>query len=449
MEPHGLHPNNLDADGLHAASNELCMSPPPNSMTTSLHSSQPASPSSTTVSTPIPHPPPSLFFPLNENHSKDTPDLMVDEPPTPHHSKHSHEEVEDGNGALSAVSTPSTQLHGLPNLCNLGAPPPLSALSLSDGKLLLSSEDLSILSKLSVSEIQNELNAQRLKNESLLAKLHHDQKKFLKVCKHYEKKNGVLKGEVAAHEQSNTHSVQSAKMMKSLLSEHQTECDLNQQEQIQGQISKSVLWKGVSTNMQLLSEVNALNKQIDSYHLLIAKKNQQLDVHKIQRQTPQTDNGQNGDAEDVHKEQRGGNNNSKDDQKDEEEADLCGVVQRSLVIETEMEHREQVNENKGSKERKVRSAENAAMGGGDDSKQMETEQTSDNSAELDGQSMSGMGGQQPFDTMSVVSGTATACNGDPLKNYADQLIARNKRYQQILALLRNKVDELRACRKKL
>merc|ERR1711997_502846 len=60
-----------------------------------------------------------------------------------------------------------------------------------------------------------------------------------------------------------------------------------------------------------------------------------------------------------------------------------------------------------------------------------------------------------FDTMSVGTTsnsiyTVGGNNGDdPTANYAEQLIARNKRYHEILALLREKVDELRACRKKL
>merc|ERR1712130_868867 len=165
----------------------------------------------------------------------------------------------------------------LANLSNLPALPPLSALTSNDGKLLnLNVEDLSHLNKLSVDEIRNELNGQRLKNEALLAKLHNDQKKFLKVCKHYEKKNGRLQERVVSVAKKNKTSVQSAKVMKSLLVEHKSVVDLNQNENIQCQVIKGNLWKGISTNMGLLSEVNTLNKQIDAYHLLIAKKNQEI-----------------------------------------------------------------------------------------------------------------------------------------------------------------------------
>merc|ERR1712154_587188 len=209
-------------------------------------------------------------------------------------------------------------------------------------------------------------NGQRLKNEALLAKLHNDQKKFLKVCKHYEKKNGRLQERVVSVAKKNKTSVQSAKVMKSLLVEHKSVVDLNQNENIQCN-----LWKGISTNMQLLSEVNTLNKQIDAYHLLIAKKNQEIGQQTTTNKDIVND----------------------DDQKTEQQP-----TKEQIYID-------------------------------DDSKEEQLEPPKNNN----------------WDTMSI----GTNNGGDPTANYAEQLIARNKRYHEILALLRKKVDELRACRKKI
>eukprot|EP01083_Nonionella_stella_P067848 179727_1 len=314
-------------------------------------------------------PPPTLFFPFDDDDNKKNAKLSNDTP-KPAHPTHDATATNHRLGALPA---------GLPNLSNL-ALPPLSALTASDSKLLLNIEGLSSLNKLSIAEIQNELNNQRLKNETLLAKLHMDQKKFLKVCKHYEKKNAKLQENAATVAKKNKTSVQSANVMVSLLKEHKSEMGMNQQENVQSQVCKAALWKGIATNMQLLSEVNSLNKQIDAYHLLIAKKNQEYTNNKNTRDSESSEKKTNKEED------------SNDDIKEPESSSP--------------------------------GAENSTTTAG-------------------------------FDTMSIHS-TNTAYNGntntdsdDPAANYAQQLIARNKRYHEILALLRQKVDELRACRKKL
>ena len=227
------------------------------------------------------------------------------------------------------------------------------------------------LDKLSMQQLQRELDNQRLGNEVLLAKLHNDQKKFLRVVKHEEKKKHNIQQAMTQYAQTNANglSVESAVTMKTMLQEHKRLLGLNEQMAMQHQSSKDSLWKGVTTNMRLLSEVNSLNKQIDAYHLLIAKKNREMILDEMKQD---------------------------EDQKELEEDD------ESIGAHVQMEQNCQIDE---------------------DVKDPEEE---------------GYICQSPQYT-----------HDDPKAEYAQQLIAKNKRYREIMTLLREKVDELRECRKKM
>jgi len=312
------------------------------------------------------------------------------------------------DAALRATNNQSSETFGFSNVAALsGPPPPLSELTSSDGALLLNVDDFSELEKLSIQEIQGKLNAQRFQNEQLLAKLHCDQKKFQKIWKHYEKKNELLQRQITMLEAENPAGNECAQRMNTLFNEHQTELDLNQQEHIQYEQSKSMLWNGISTNMQLLADVNSLTKSIDNYHLLISKKRKQAAIR-------------NGEYI------KSSIKNIQDDQKDEEKEVKTLVLATNTCQETST----------------------ANVGGSGNSKQAVSV-----CDQVDSKMM-----EEPVGvTVDVKQEKHVAYSGldtvhaeeNPVEQYANQLLETNKRYQEIVGLLRKKMDELRAYWKKL
>ena len=234
------------------------------------------------------------------------------------------------------------------------------------------------------SQFVEELNQQRIENEKLLIKLRDDERKYLKVHKHYEKKNTQLKLKINEFETNNPNIVRDVKNIKDLLIEHQKENKIHQQQSIDFQLSRNNLWQSVSKNMQLLQNVNNLNKQIDQYHLLIAKKSQQ--VKKINRKIKHKfDKDKDKDKDNEN------NKDNKEDQKKQEET---------------KEEEEDINDYCLCHD-------------------------NNNNIINDGCCYQFQSDQ------------------DELQFYADKIAAKNKRYHQILQLLRNKVDQLRQFRVRL
>jgi len=251
-----------------------------------------------------------------------------------------------------------------------------------DGKVFVNHRECTDFHKVSTSAIHAGLRAQRLENKKLLAKLHTDQKAFVKISKHYERKHAKLKQSVTAA-RSNSHktrsqaSLQSASIVQKLLSQHQSELQINQNETIRSQVTKGALWKGVTTNMRLVQEIHEHNKKIDCFRLLIANKSQQKSQNKSQLKQPSSDD---------HK----------------QEPDTTTVM--GVVSAAKRKSQPRCDDDDDGKE-----ADDTAAA--------------------------------PRMTPRVLL--------DPRQMYAAQLVAKNKRYDEILALLRKKVDVLRAHRKNM
>merc|ERR1712129_157984 len=143
-------------------------------------------------------------------------------------------------------------------------------------------------------------------------------------------------------------------------------------------------WKGVTRNMHLLTEVDSLNKQIDSYLLLIAKKNREVTLDRMKRED---------DAKDAADETDKSMNDKNDDQK--------------------------VNDAKAYSYQSP--------------KKLKPFVAKDD----------------PYLSPMSICSQSVSPRKNPKEAYADELIAKNKRYYDIMKLLRKKVDELRACRKKI
>jgi len=260
----------------------------------------------------------------------------------------------------------------------------------------LEQEELSCFQDVEISIIHSKLDEQRLENGKILAQLHCDQDQFLNICQHYQYQNGLLKDEISKFEQENESISNQVQDIQNILIQHKNENIIQNEEIRQSEIIKASLWEAVSTNMRLLQQVGELNGQIDCYHVLIAKTSQQLTIlekekeakKEKERQEITTDNNNNNG---------GGDNN------------LDGNDEKETITNLKIESKE-----------------------------------------------------TPFDLMSV--GTLNTNwfdfqsnseldsrmdEGDILKSYADQLVSKNERYQEILKLLRNKVDELRDTRTRL
>lgn len=211
--------------------------------------------------------------------------------------------------------------------------------------------------KVSKAAIHAGLHAQRLENERLLAKLHTDQKAFVKISKHYERKHAKLKQSTAQFKAKNDASQQMASgKLQKLLREHQSEIFINQNETMRSQVVKGALWKAVSTNTRFIEEVHSQNKKIDCFRKLIASKSQQIQNQKLQ----------------THAKTK----SSDDDDCKTKESRTATAIAKGIT-------------------------------------------------------------SAPPDLL------------DPRQMYARQLIAKNKRYKEVLALLRKKVDVLRAQRKNM
>merc|ERR1712212_188286 len=79
---------------------------------------------------------------------------------------------------------------------------------------------------------------------------------------------------------------QSASQMHKLVSEHQNEVHINQNETLRSQVTRGALWKGATTNMRLVQEIHEHNKKVDCFQRLIANKSQHRhDEHKAQADT--------------------------------------------------------------------------------------------------------------------------------------------------------------------
>lgn len=130
------------------------------------------------------------------------------------------------------------------------------------------------LKQLSVKEIQHELDTQRMANEELMVKFHRDEKKFMRVLKHYEKKNDALQQDINNHAKNQDTVVHAAQAMKALLKERKTVMALSEAESFQHQMLKSALWQNGATNMQILAEIDVLKHQVS----VLEKENAQIQI---------------------------------------------------------------------------------------------------------------------------------------------------------------------------
>lgn len=254
----------------------------------------------------------------------------------------------------------------------------------------LEMEELECFQNVSLSTMHSLLDEQRLQNGSILAKLHCDQEQFLNVCQEYENQNDLLKREIIKYEQENEGITDKVQMIQNILIEHKNENLIQNEEVRQSEIVKASLWEAVSTNMTLLQQVNELNHQIDSYHVLIAKKSQQLTILEKERAKKEKE------KEEKESETNGNDNDNLDDDKE-------------TITNSKIESKD---------------------------------------TPFDAMSV-GTLNTNWFDFPLSSELESRMDEEDILKSYADQLVSKNQRYHEILKLLRNKVDELRDTRTRL
>merc|ERR1712039_1143336 len=168
-------------------------------------------------------------------------------------------------------------------------------------------------------------------------------------------------------------------------------------------MSADALWQGMAMNMHLLSEVKSLNKQIDSYLLLIAKKNREVTLARMKQ------GKEKGDDDDDVKE---------DMDKDEEQEQTIKHENKDDDIVQEQGKAD--NDSYHSPNR------------------MQIQQNNENTNKY-------LSPMSVVSNVSMQSHMTVSPQKDPREEYADQLVAKNRRYQDIMKLLRKKVDELREC----
>merc|ERR1719295_2087558 len=245
-----------------------------------------------------------------------------------------------------------------------------------DGKVYVNNRECTDFHKVSTSKIRASLNAQRLENEKLLAKLHTDQKDYVKISKHYERKHAKLKEATTKLQRANSRtemsaaSQQSAMVTQKLMNEQNIEIQLNHNETARLQVTKGALWKAVTTNMRLVNEIHDRNKKIDCLKQVIAQNKQTL--------------------------------------------------------------KEPVCDDYKEKEAKITDAASKA-----------NTKSQPRCADDDGKMA------EDIITPSAVSQPDPSALLDPRQVYAAQLVAKTKRYEEILDLLRKKVDVLRTNRKNM
>jgi len=251
----------------------------------------------------------------------------------------------------------------------------------------------SSLQRVTQQQIHTALEQQRLENDKLLTKLISDQKKFVRICKHYEKKLFRVQREA-----TEVKHAQNADKMQSLLEKHRKATEVTQRAIVDGKAVKDAVWKEVTFNMELVNVVYTLNKNIDCYHILIAKKNEELTAivqHEYKTST--------GDLITVSPD---------DDVKDSEEETVDTVATPPPPPPPppplSKKHRDRDRPPSDEKE------------------------------------------ESPPPTASVDAPSASAAptaSEDPVAIFAQQLIDKNTRYQEIVAVMRQRVDDLRKFRK--
>ena len=300
------------------------------------------------------------------------------------------------------------------------------------GKALLGGRTLK---DISIKQLKAALYHQRERNEKLISKLISDQKQFVSTATHYERKKAKLKCLTAMGRQ------------QYLLDAQIQANQLLQQSTIDAHVVNQSVWREMALNSQMLDMIHSLNSNIDSYHLLIAKKNDEYNAI-IQHETKTVTLEESGDdleQKDLEEEGHGTAEKISNGISNENQEKRLGSPQKHV------EHRENQDDMKEESPMNtpsrtpiysvpLSSSKSSSMGTLQGTPASICHQVSPWEPAMSVSTMTYQ--SNPNDSVAIYPNQE-----DSMSAYAQQLIEQNTRYQEIVEILRKKVDEVRKIRK--